>query len=219
MAAISRVATALQGDIVGASRGLFGGSFDPIHIGHLLIARHVAETLGLDRVVLMPSPHPPHKPRESLLPASHRLEMVRRAIAGEPSFGVSDWEMTRHGPRYTIETVEHFRGEWGADVEVCWLVGSDSLGELHTWKDVGRLVERCRIVTVPRPGADAPDLSILAGMVSAERLAQLRRDVLSVPRIDISATDIRRRVRAGRSIRYLVPEAVREYIETHRLYR
>jgi nicotinate-nucleotide adenylyltransferase len=201
-----------------ASRGLFGGSFDPIHIGHLLIARHVAETLGLDRVVFMPSPHPPHKPRESLSPPAHRIEMVRRAIAGEPLFSVSDWEMTHDGPRYTVDTVEHFRAEWGPGVEVCWLIGSDSLGELHTWKDVGRLVERCRIVTVPRPGADAPDLSVLAGLVSAARLAQLRRDVLAVPRIDISATDIRRRVRAGRSIRYLIPDSVREYIEASGLY-
>jgi len=200
------------------SRGLFGGSFDPIHLGHLLIARHVVEALSLDQMVFVPSPHPPHKPREVLAPAAHRFEMVRRAIAGEPRFDVSDWEMTHDGPRFTIDTVEHFRSAWGAEIDVCWLIGSDSLGELHTWKNVSRLVERCRLVTVPRPGADAPELTALAGLISTEQLARLRRDVLAVPRIDISATDIRRRARSGQSIRYLVTEEVREYIEANRLY-
>lgn len=200
------------------SRGLFGGSFDPIHIGHLLIARHVMETLGLDRIVFVPSPYPPHKSPRALAAPAHRLEMVRRAIAGEPCFDVSDWEMSHDGPRYTVETVAHFRSVWGAGVPVCWLIGSDSLGELHTWKDVPRLVEKCRLVTVPRPGADTPDLSKLEAMIGPKCVAALRRDVLAVPRIDISATDIRRRVRAGQSIRFLVTESVREYIETNRLY-
>jgi nicotinate-nucleotide adenylyltransferase len=199
--------------------GLIGGSFDPIHLGHLLIARHVAEALDLARVVFVPSAHPPHKRPDALASVQHRLEMVRLAIAGEPAFDVSDWEASRAGPNYTIDTITQFRAACGPEPRLHWIIGSDSLAELATWKDVPTLVAACRIVTVPRPGAESPDLAPLQNVLSDAQVAELRRYVLDTPRIDISSTDIRRRVGAGLSIRYLVPEPVRQYILAHGLYR
>ena len=198
---------------------LFGGSFNPIHNGHLIVARAVAERLRLSRVVFIPSsPSPPHKANAELADAADRLEMVRLAIAGESGFEVSDLEVRQGGVSYTIRTVESFR-QAAADQTLHWIIGGDTLPELHTWYRVRELVERCRIVTAVRPGFEVPDLSAIQRVLSPEQVQRLMADVLPTPRIDISATDIRRRVAEGRSIRYLVPEAVRQYIEQRGLYR
>lgn len=199
--------------------GLIGGSFNPIHVGHLLVARHVAESLNLQRVVFLPSAHPPHKTPESLAPVGHRLEMVRLAVAGESRLEVSDWEASQPGPTYTIDTIAHFRGICGPQARLHWIIGSDSLAELATWKEAPALVAACRIVTVPRRDAETPDFTALAQVLSGEQVGELRRYILDAPRIDVSSTDIRLRVRQGRSIRYLVPEPVREYIVANRLYQ
>ena len=198
---------------------LFGGSFNPIHHGHLIIARAVAERLGAGRLVLVPSAAPPHKHGEDLADVHDRLAMARRAVAGDPAFEVSDAEVRRSGPSYTYLTVEEFRRSLGADVPLYWLIGADTLPELHTWYRVRELTDLCRIVTAVRPGYEHPDLSPLAHVFSKDCVRQLAEAVLPTPRIDISATDIRQRVRSGQSIRYLVPEPVREYIEQHGLYR
>ena len=131
---------------------LYGGSFNPIHSGHLIIARAVAEQLDLTRVILLPSKHPPHKQAEALLDAAHRAEMVRLAIPDEPLFEFSDFDLTRDGPSYTVETVAHFRKSLGAAVELFWIIGADSLAELSTWHRVCDLVDTCRIITAARPG-------------------------------------------------------------------
>jgi len=204
---------------MGEAIGLIGGSFDPVHFGHLVIARFVAEALSLARMIFVPSAQPPHKPPESLAPGHHRLAMVRLAVTEEALFDVSDCELTRSGPSYTVDTIAQFRDLCGPRVQLCWVIGSDSLAELATWKDVPALVSSCRIVTVPRPGNEHPDLGPLERLLSKDQVAELRRGFLDAPRIDISATDIRQRVRKGLSIRYLVPETVREYILANRLYR
>lgn len=197
---------------------LFGGTFDPIHHGHLIAARAVLEQIGFERVVFIPAPKPPHKVGRELTDASHRLHMARLAIEGENCFDVSDVEIRRSGLSYTVLTVESFRQMVGPGVPLAWIIGRDSLPELHTWYRIGELIESCRIVTAVRPGYDAPDLRPLRQTLSPEQLDRLSRDVLATPAIDISATDIRRRVREGRSIRYLVPEAVRDHIHRHGLY-
>ncbi len=197
---------------------LFGGSFNPIHNGHLIVARAVAERLGVSRLVFVPSPSPPHKTGTMLAEASDRLAMVRLAIAGEPLFDCSDVETRRSGPSYTILTVEDFRTT-RADRDLFWLIGADSLAELHSWHRVADLVDACRIVTAARPGFEVPDLSGLDRVLQPEQVRRLEADILPTPRIDISATEIRRRVREGRSIRYLVPEPVADYIARHELYR
>ena len=199
--------------------GLYGGSFNPIHNGHLIVARAVAEQVSLERVMLLPSVRPPHKGDRQLLDARHRAEMVRLAITGETLFEFSDYDLTRDGPSYTIDTVMRFREVLGPQVELHWIIGADSLSELTTWHRVRDLVEACRIVTAARPGWDAIDWTPLRTILSDAQVAALQAGVLPTPRIDISSTDIRRRVREGRSIRYLVPDLVRSYIETNDLYR
>jgi len=197
---------------------LFGGSFDPIHNGHLIVARSVAEQLGASRLVFIPAATPPHKRHNDLAPAEDRLAMVRLAVAGESGWEVSDCELRRDGPSYTIDTVVEFRERLGAETPIAWVIGADTLPELASWYRVEELVELCRIVTAARPGWERPDVAPLRARLAEAQVRRLAGDILDTPRIDIAATDIRRRVREGRSIRYLVPDAVREYIERRRLY-
>lgn len=203
-----------------AGVGLLGGSFDPIHFGHLISARSCAEQLGLDRIVLIPSAVPPHKRGVTMTEGAHRLEMARRAIEGDELFDVSDVEFQRGGPSYTIDTVAEIRRRGiGGPGELCWLIGADTLPELHTWHRAAELVQQVRMVTVVRPGWSPPsraDLAKWAGEAAADRLL---KNCVTTPAIEISATGIRERVRAGKSIRYLVPELVRSYIDATGLYR
>jgi len=198
---------------------LFGGSFNPVHSGHLIIARSVAEQLHLDRAILLPSASPPHKTAAALLDPQHRLAMVQLAIDGEPLFEVNDHDLTREGPSYTVDTVAHFREELGLDVVLHWLIGADSLVELTSWYRARALVDSCRIVTAARPGWEKIDFDVLRTRLSEDQIASLKAGLVDTPHIDISATDIRRRIRAGKSIRYLVPDSVREYIARHGLYQ
>lgn len=198
--------------------GLFGGSFDPIHFGHLIGARTIAERLNLDRVVLIPSARPPHKQGREVTEARHRLEMARRAVAGDPMFEVDDLELHRQGPSYTFDTVTEYRRRGGADAELFWLIGADSLPELPTWYRIAELVGIVHIVTITRPGWLPPDPSQLEKAVGQAAAAQLLRGCEPTPGIDISATTIRTRVRENRPIRYLVPEPVESYIREHSLY-
>jgi nicotinate-nucleotide adenylyltransferase len=198
---------------------LYGGSFDPIHHGHLIVARAAAEHLGASRLILIPSAVPPHKRERVLAPASDRLEMCRLATAGDTPFEVSDWELRSPGPNYTLHTVQHFRQVLGTGSPLYWLIGMDSLLELATWHRVGELASACTLVTVGRPGADCGNLSHLSGILTAEQIGTLRRHVLPTPLIGISASEIRARVRAGLSIRSLVPQAVEQYITARGLYR
>ena len=202
-----------------AGVGLFGGSFNPVHNGHLIVARSVREALGLDRVMVIPSANPPHKREHDLADAADRLAMVRLAVAGEPGLEASDIEVQRDGPSYTILTVEAYRQSLGPGVPLYWIIGGDTLPELRAWYRISELVELCRVVTAVRPGFESPDLSPLRLSLSGQQVQRLAEGVLSTPRIDISATGIRRRIAENRSIRYLVPDVVREYIGTHRLYR
>ncbi len=197
---------------------LYGGSFNPIHNGHLIVARHVAERLGIGQVVLIPSASPPHKLGQRLAPAEERLALCRLVAEDDPQLSVSDWEIGRSGPNYTLLTVEHFRHVVGSERELCWLIGMDSLRELETWYHAEELVDACTIVTAARPGFEAPGASELGRCFSAEQVDRLLAHVVEGPRIDIAGTEIRARVRMGQSIRYLVPEVVRARIEGVGLY-
>lgn len=210
------------------SRGvaLYGGSFDPIHHGHLIVARAVAEQLELERVIFLPSATPPHKQDEALADPTHRAAMVALAIQDEPLFEMSDFDLTRGGPSYTIDTVEHFRRALGDDVSLHWIIGADSLNELTSWHRVGALVDSCQILTAARGGrakpacrSDTIDWASLRDTLSESRIEKLRRGVTETPRIDISSTQVRQRAGQGKSIRYLVPDAVDQYIQAHALYR
>ncbi|MBN1347522.1 MAG: nicotinate (nicotinamide) nucleotide adenylyltransferase [Phycisphaerae bacterium] len=198
--------------------GLYGGTFDPIHVGHLLVARAVRERLELDRLILIPSAHPPHKPVGRLTEAAHRLAMTKAAVDAEQGFEVSDCETKRSGPSYTIDTVAEYRRQLGGDAEIVWLIGSDTLQELAGWYRVAELVDACRFVVAPRPGCESPDLTSLGVALNPEQIDRLRGSFVGAPRIDVSATEIRRRVASGLSVRWMVPEPVRRYIVDHHLY-
>ena len=189
--------------------GLMGGTFDPIHIAHLIIVADALDRLELDRVIFVPSARPPHKRGDDVTSVEHRLEMVRLAIEGDPRLAVSDLEARRPEPSYTIDTIRQFRSELGEAERLFFVMGGDSLAQFFTWKDPLDLLAACEFVVVPRPGVgpDEGDPRIL------EKVHRL-----DAPLIDISSSDIRERVRTGRSIRYLVPEAVRDYIEKKNLY-
>jgi len=199
--------------------GLYGGSFDPVHHGHLIVARSVAEHLGLDRFYLLPSSRPPHKETNALTVANHRAAMVELAVAGEPVLAMSDAELKRHGPSYTIDTVHHFRETLEENAELFWLIGGDWLADLPTWRRAEELVDACSIVTAVRPGWSGFDRQRLVDVWGEPRAERLVGGIVETPMIDISSTDIRGRVRAGRSIRYLVPDSVADYIAAEGLYR
>lgn len=190
----------------------FGGSFNPIHHGHLIGARAVAEAAGFDRVLLIPSSLPPHKLGASAMaPAGHRLAMCRLAVEGDSMFDVDDLELTRKGRSYTIDTARQLRGRgWQ---EVHWLIGADTVPLLPEWHEPDALLHEVSFVVMERPGYDLDWASLPAPLQS------LRANVVGGPRIEISASDIRRRVAAGRSIRYLTPPAVENYLLRNGLYR
>ena len=184
--------------------GILGGSFNPIHFGHLILAQEAKESLGLEKVLFVPCALPPHKSEDDLLSASHRLEMVRLAIQGDPHFELSDLEVRRGGVSYSIDTVSTLRKQFPS-ATFYFLIGSDALQGLSRWKEIEQLKRLCHFVMAGRPRFPAVDLP-----------KELLR--LSMPEIDISSREIRQRLKEGRSIRYLVPEPVRDYLEKKQLY-
>jgi nicotinate-nucleotide adenylyltransferase len=195
--------------------GLFGGTFDPIHLGHLIIAEDVREKLGLDRVIFIPARNPWLKADREISDGKHRLRMVKLAVASNPYFEMSAAEMERSGPSYTIDTVEAMKEEFGPGEELYFIAGSDAVADMPRWKDPERVMSLCRIVGVRRPGAAEIDVEALRPLIPA--VSSCLR-VIDVPQIDISSTVIRERIRAGLSIRYLVTDEVEEYIHEHKLY-
>jgi len=194
---------------------VLGGTFDPIHIAHLAIAEEARTQLGLDKVVFVPAGLPPHKMDVHVSPAEHRLAMVELAIAGNPHFEVSRVDIDRFGPCYTVDTIALLRKEWGPDVEIYFIMGSDSLADILTWHKPDRLIRLCRIVAVGRPGYRV-DMDELERCLPG---ASQRILFINSPQLDVSSSEIQRRVRAGESIKYQVPEAVERYIYEHGLYR
>lgn len=192
--------------------GVLGGSFDPVHLGHLIVAQEAQEELGLGKVLFIPAGQPYLKGRELSL-APHRLGMVRLAIAGNPAFEVSPVELDREGPSYTVDTLSGLQRQ---EQDLVLLLGWDALMELPRWHHPERLLRLCRLAVVPRPGFPFPDLPSLEKALPGIRD---RLHLLSWPVLDISSSLIRQRVKQGRSIRYLVPPAVGQYIEERGLYR
>lgn len=198
--------------------GIFGGTFDPVHYAHLLLAEQCREQCGLDRVVFVPSAVPPHKLGQTLTPGSVRVEMLRLAIGGHDKFAVSTLEVDRGGVNYTVDTLGSFR-EKEPEAELYFLLGADMLHDLPNWRQAERVCELATIVAVRRAGSPEPDFACLAKLVSQERIEHFRRHEVQMPAMGLSGTEIRRRVRSGLSIRYMTPRAVEKYIETHGLYR
>lgn len=197
--------------------GVLGGSFNPVHFGHLAVARAARDAHRLERVLFVPAGTPPHK-RADLADAKHRLEMVRLAIEGVSGFEVSDVEIARPGPSYTVDTLEELHRR-EPDAELFFIMGADSVSEFRSWRAPERILSLARIVVVNRPGArgdfnpeDYPD-------VSREIFERIERDRVSMEDCPIEARLVREAIRSGRSIDGLVPRRVAEYIRRHGLYQ
>ncbi|HEY0150779.1 MAG TPA: nicotinate-nucleotide adenylyltransferase [Longimicrobium sp.] len=186
--------------------GVFGGTFDPPHLGHLVVASDACEALGLGRVLWIPSAVPPHKLATVQASATARLEMVRAAVEGDPRFEADDVELRREGPSYTVDTLRELATRHPGD-ELVLLIGADNLREIPGWREPGEILRLARVAVLSRDGAGVPpDAPIPATSVA-------------VTRVDVSATEVRRRAAAGETIRYLVPDAVRALVERRGLYR
>ncbi|HKT61689.1 MAG TPA: nicotinate-nucleotide adenylyltransferase [Gemmatimonadales bacterium] len=186
------------------SIGLFGGSFDPIHHGHLIVARVALEALGLDQLRFLPAREQPFKRGRHVAPAGDRAVMLELAIAGSPGFAVERAELDRPGPSYTVDTLEAVQAR-EPDAQLTLLLGADAAAELSAWHRADQLPRLARIVVFGRPGTPVPTSPLVARSIE-------------VPAVDISATEIRRRAQAGLPVRYWVPDAVAEYMVRHRLY-
>ena len=196
--------------------GVLGGTFDPVHNGHLIIAEEAQAKLGLEKVIFIPAGRPYFKDGENVSDMERRLEMLELAINGNPSFEIDTMELEREGATYTIDTMEELRRRMGKEVELFFIIGIDALSELGRWREPERLVSICHFATMRRPGfteLDLEEMEIEVPGVSG------RVHVLDNVQVDISSSDIRERVGLGQSIRYLVPPAVRGYIEEQGLYR
>jgi len=195
--------------------GVLGGTFDPVHLGHLIIAEEVRCKLELAEVLFVPTGQPWLKSHRSIAPAADRLEMLHRALRSNPHFRVSTVDLDRPGPTYSVDTIADLQKELGAETKLYFIMGLDALAELPTWREPARLAEMCQIVGATRPGRPNFDLSSLEQAIPQ---ASGRIMLLDVPQIGISSTDIRERVAQGPPIRYQVPESVEEYIREHQLY-
>ncbi|MBN1591417.1 MAG: nicotinate-nucleotide adenylyltransferase [Pirellulales bacterium] len=198
--------------------GLFGGSFDPVHYGHLLLAECCRAQCGLDRVWFLPAANPPHKKGQQLSPAEQRVAMLRLATAGHEPFEVNTHEIDRGGTSYTVDTLRHFH-EMHGDDELFLLVGADMLADLPNWREADEICRLALPVAVRRPSSAKLNFDGLDSIASAERINQIRAHQVEMPEIGTSSTELRSRVAAGRSIRFQTPRAVEEYIRMHGLYR
>jgi len=196
--------------------GLMGGTFDPIHCGHLAAAEEVRNCFMLDRMIFIPSARPPHKTGKVITDHEHRYTMAVLATVSNPYFDVSRIEIDRPGPSYTVDTLRHFR-QVDTSAELFFITGADAILEILGWREPRDLLRLCRFVAVSRPGYDLDDISCLEAELGAELVSNI--EILPVTPFDISSSDIRQRVAEGRSIRYLVPEEVRRYIYRNGLYR
>lgn len=194
--------------------GIFGGTFDPIHMGHLIVAETIMDEFHLDKVVFIPAAVPPHKLDKQISPAKHRYMMTMLATCSNPRFQVSDMEMYRQGPSYSRDTLAQLLEEHGRDTEFYFIVGADSVENLHTWNRIDELLTMCHFIGASRPGC-MPDMEKIA-----QRFGPLAEKIhcLETPELEISSTEIRHRVGQKRTIRYIVPETVEQYIYKEKLY-
>jgi len=197
---------------------IYGGSFDPVHYAHLLLAECCREQLRLDEVWLIPAAVPPHKQSRERASGKARLEMLELALAGNEHLRACSLEIDRGGVSYTVETLAAIAGQQ-PQASLFLLLGADSLLDLPSWREPERICNLALPVIVHRGGAAAPDLSVLAPLVAPERLEEIRAAQVQMPLMDLSSTDLRQRVAEGRSLRFRTPRAVEKYIEAQGLYR
>lgn len=198
--------------------GIYGGSFDPVHVGHLLVAETVREQIQLDQVLFIPAAQSPLKLDYPPIAGRARVEMLQLAIGGHPAFNVDDREIARGGVSYTVDTLRELQSEQPG-MEWFLLMGADSLVDLGRWKEPSELCKHATPVVVARGGSPVPDLERIQPFVDAKRMNQIRQFVVKMPQFEISSRDLRVRIQNKKSIRYQVPASVEAYIASHQLYQ
>ncbi|WP_251422020.1 nicotinate-nucleotide adenylyltransferase [Veillonella agrestimuris] len=198
--------------------GVIGGTFNPIHLGHLMIAEVAREEFLLEKVLFVPSRIPPHK-SEGVIPAEHRYAMTVAGVADNPYFEVSDVEMKRDGFSYTIETILHLKSELGDDCEIYFIAGTDTIMDLPNWKSIDEVLESCHFIGAIRPNGNDNRLALEEAIRSLGPRGKDKIHLLTVPEMKLSSTYLRDRLQRGKSIRYMVPKLVADYIESHDIYQ
>ncbi len=197
---------------------LFGGTFDPIHLGHTRVAEAAAQQIGAEKVIFIPAKISPLKGFFPSASDADRLAMIRLALADYDAFAVSDCELRRPAPSYTLDTVRQFQREYGPQTVIHWLLGADSVEDLVHWYKVRELIDACNLTTMQRPGY-TPDFDRFEPLWGRERVGKLKRNMIQTPLIDISSTEVRRRLAAGEDVSGMLHPDVIRYIREHNLYR
>jgi len=198
---------------------LFGGSFDPIHLGHTAVAADAALRIDADKVIFVPAKRSPLKAFFPQASDTDRCEMISLAVADNPHFELSDYELKKNGPNYTLETVRYFKSRFDAGTSIFWLVGADSIDDLPLWFAVTDLIDECNLSLMYRAGFPTPDFAKYAKLWGNARIDKLRKNIIPTPLVDISSTEIRKRLAAGKDADDLLCPKVAQYIRSHDLYR
>jgi nicotinate-nucleotide adenylyltransferase len=196
--------------------GIMGGTFDPIHFGHLVTAQTALDLFALDQVIFVPSGNPPHKKEYQVTKATDRHLMTTLAVVANPYFNVSTLELDREGYSYAVDTVKAFKQLYGPNCQLFFITGFDAILEILTWKQYDELINDCTFIAATRPGYDLSQFTRFQKQLPEHIKNKI--EVMEVPALAISSTDIRERVKAGRTIKYLLPESVEQYINKHNLY-
>lgn len=198
---------------------MFGGTFDPIHIGHTTVAADAAERIGAEKIIFIPAKLSPLKVFLPRADDNHRLKMISLAIAGEKNFQVSDYELKKPAPSYTLETVQKFQSDYGRETIIHWLIGADTVDDLAYWYKISELIDACNLTTMYRAGWEPPDFTRFEGIWGRQRIEKLQRNIIETPLVDISSTEIRDLIAKNSDFAEMVHPAVADYIRKNGLYK
>ena len=198
---------------------LFGGTFDPIHLGHTTVAVDAAKQISAEKIVFIPAKRSPLKGFLPKASDAHRLKMIALAITEEKNFEVSDYELKKPAPGYTLDTVKHFQTEYDSESSIYWLMGADSIEDLTYWHQIVDLIDTCTLTTMYRAGCKTPNFAKFEALWGSQRVEKLQRNVIPTPLIDISSTEVRNRLATGQDVTDMLHMAVADYIKKHGLYK
>lgn len=198
---------------------LFGGTFDPVHLGHTTVAAAAREHIGAQKIVFVPAKRSPLKDCSPEAGDDDRFAMIALAIAGREDFELSDYELKKAEPSYTLETVRRFQADYGGGAAICWLAGADVIDELPRWYRITELLDTCSLCVMYRAGCKPPDFARCAALWGPRRVEKLQKNIVPTPLIDISSTDIRNGLAAGRDVAHMLHPLVADYIREHNLYQ
>ena len=198
---------------------LFGGTFDPIHLGHTTVAADALERIGAEKIIFVPAKRSPLKGFLPRANDNHRLKMVSLAIAGEKYFQVSDYELKRPAPSYTLTTIQKFQADYGSETSIHWLIGADGVDDLTYWYKITEMIDACKLTTMYRAGCEPPDFSKFEEIWGCERIEKLQRNIIQTPLVDISSTEIRDIIANNGDFSKMLHSTVAEHIRNNGLYK